>query len=537
MAIAADIAALFTERFPRYAFSLSEWTPGKLTLDPIAFHPSEHVEVLYLFKMGDARALFDWLGQKSSRRLIFLEPDSRSIVAFLQQSNAKEILEQRQIEIYHLPEKREKRALLQELSERYPVRGVFVEPGAKLSPQERRSYNRLRLQLLRKTALTHANFVDRLYGHIPLFNLLQNLSHLPNAFYVNRMKDAFQNIPAIICGAGPSLEHSMEELRRLDNRALIIAGGSAITALSTRGIIPHFAVAIDPNPDEMRRLQNSRVFEGPFLFSSRLYPDVMALMNGPFGYMRSGMAGIVELWLEEELNLKEPILGQHLPVESLSVTTLCAAIADHLGCNPIIFDGLDLAYTENRRYAAGVEAGSEKNDEYSQPVDRLWQKKDRQGKKIVSAIRWVMESAALSKLARRRKKKRWINGTQGGIGISGIDVQPLKETIFEREWDLRALVHSAIHRSSMPVDTKKILEQKTDELRASLNAVVSRLGILIKNENAGKCALAEIELKDELAYSIMFFDIEKTLQNQKQESPTSFWQAFLEIAQNYQKAF
>jgi hypothetical protein len=544
MPVQPEIAELFAERFPRYAFSLPSWPDAEpSSQDPLLLDdlPLQQIEVLYLYGMGNGRAAFDlkvWLQEKGDRRLVFLEPRLGRIVHFLEQPFAKEVLEQQQVQIFHLSANKEKRALIQELAERYPFRGIFIVPGPGLPVQERQGFRRAKLQLLRKTALTHAHYMERLHSHMPLSNLLKNLPRLPCSFYVNPWKDAFRDIPIIICGAGPSLNHSIEALGKLENRAIIIAGGSAIAALTSRGIHPHLAVAIDPNPDEMSRLQNSFAFETPFFFSTRLYPGSFAACNGPFGYMRSGMSGIAELWFEEELGLTEPILGAALPSESLSVTTLCVSLAYHFGCNPILFAGLDLAYTNNRRYAEGLEVPGEPGDEHLQPVDRHLRKRDRSGRPVQSAVRWVMEASAISQFARRHKQRRWINCTSGGLDLKGIENSSLNQigSVFRREWDLRGIIHQAIRRFPMPNACESTLRNKTQELSQSLNAVLSHLEILVENENPGKCALAEIEIKEELAYDILFFDVEKTLRKNERDAE-KYWNDFQKMVLNCKKCF
>ncbi|MBF8263427.1 MAG: hypothetical protein HW387_1092 [Parachlamydiales bacterium] len=542
----SNAAALFVERFPRYGLSILAWPTGVDVLPSadalwLGSLPLQHAEVLYLYGLGDGSAallLKDWLDRHPAHRLIFLEPQAQRIMQFLNGPLAMQVLRWAQIEIYHLPQGKEKRALLQEMADRYPVRGAFLAQGPHLPSSEKQSMARTKLALLRKTALSHAVFVDQFMGHVPLRHLVLNARHLPSAFYLNRMKDSFRNIPAIICGAGPSLQSSLYDLGQMENQALVFAGGSAIAALTQQGISPHFAIAIDPNPEEMRRLKNSFAFEVPFLFTSRLFSDCFAAVNGPFGYVRSGMSGIPELWLDEEMGLTEPTLGALLSPESISVTGLSAAIAYFLGCDPIIFDGLDLAYTNQRRYAAGVAASEEASHESLQPVDRHLMKKDRQGRPVVSAVRWVMEANALSRMARRHRDRRWVNCTQGGIGIKGIETALLSamRSSFSSMRDLRALVHSATQRWAMPTTTA-VISEKIDELKTSLDRVLGHLEILVQNDNAGKCALAEIELFDEEAAAIIFLDIQKTIRALDPDRKTFDWKAFQKMALQCQRAF
>jgi hypothetical protein len=541
-----DVFDLFIERFPCYALSLPEWLrrPKKeYKEDPqwIFKEDLEQIDILYLYGMGDGSKVnhFDfWLKKKAARRLIFLEPDPGRIVNFLKKPFAKKILDQPQIEIFHLPTYQEKSRLLDDLSERYPFCATLIAEGPGLLPEMRKGFRQTRLQLLRKSALANAVFIDRFYSHIPLANLLDNLRRLPSAFYVNRMKDAFQGIPAVICGAGPSLDDAIEILRGLKNRAILIAGGSTIAALSSHGITPHFAVAMDPNPSEMLRLKNSFAFETPFCFSTRLFPGSFAACNGPFGYIRSGTTGMAELWFEEQLGLIEPLMSADLSSESLSVTTLCVALAHHFGCDPIVFAGLDLAYTQNRRYADGVNASQIKEEEILLPGDRLLAKRDRRGVRVQSAVRWVMEASAISKFTKRHKERRWINCTTQGLAIQGVEIGSLEvvSQSFSTQYDLQGRIHQAISESPMPADCQSILTKKIKELCQSLDAVLSHLDVLVRNQHPGRCAIAEIEIREELAFGILFYDIEKTLRKEDQDS-NIYWRAFQRMARECRKSF
>ena len=516
-----EIIELFIERFPKYTFSLPLWFEG--SEKDLAIPPG--AELLYLYGIGDGKLpsqVWHWLKENSKYRVVFLEPDSNRIVELLEKQYARDLLECKQIEIVHLSG----RYILKELAEQYPLRGVHVLP---FSIVDRRNFHRVKAQLLRKTALTHAHFLERLHGYIPFSHLVKNLQRLPSAFYANRLKGAFVNVPAVICGAGPSLAASIEELRQLENRALILAGGSAIAVLNHYGITPHFALAIDPNSDEIERLKNSYPHKVPLLFSSRLIPEAFAGWRGPLGYLRSGMAGIPELWFEEQLGLTEPVLGEKLSPESLSITSLAAAFAVHLGCNPILFDGVDLAYTDHQRYAKGVVFEEQGGD--LQPIDRRLSKRDRTGKMTESAVRWVMEAQALARFAKKHRDRCWINSTQGGLGLKGIETRSFKDLNFTQTWNLREMICNAIQNAPMPSNTKIILEEKMAELRGSLQNVIAHLEVLIGGKNS---VLAELELKEEMATSLLFFDYERTIRTALGScDQMAIWKLLHEIAVRY----
>jgi hypothetical protein len=426
---------------------------------------------------------------------------------------------------------------LQKLAEKHPVKTL---DAAALPSRSGSRFRSIRMKLLRKTTLTHALFIDRSHGYQPFLNFIRNVPRLADSFYINRMKGAFAGIPALICGAGPSLKPVFETIRKLENRVLVFAGGSAIAAFSAAGIQPHFCIAIDPNPEELKRMKNSFAFETPFLYSTRMHPGVFHTSNGPFGYLRSGIGGMSELWIEEEVGLTEPLIGEHLSSESITVTAIAVAAAEWLGCNPILLAGLDMAYTGGQRYSAGVgvNEGLAGLEEVRTAADRIVSKNDRGGRKVFSAVRWIMESASLSHYAKAHPEIRFINTTDSGIGFEKIGYLPLEKAAEELtvEYDLRGMVHAAIAQGQMPVSAQSI-PQKMGELKESLERVISHLKIL-SGEAKGSTALAEMDLKEEIAYVALFYDAPILLpQMLRSEPPERKWPVFLKLAQQYRVIF
>ncbi|HET9886002.1 MAG TPA: 6-hydroxymethylpterin diphosphokinase MptE-like protein, partial [bacterium] len=340
-------------------------------------------------------------------------------------------------------------------------------------------------------------------------------------FYANGLKGAFANVPAIVCGAGPSLDPALLN----DTRALILAGGSAVTALSAHGVIPHFGMAIDPNLEEYRRFRSSLAFEMPLLYSTRLFPAVFQTCDGPFGYMRSGIGGASELWIEEELGLQGPLLGEHLSEEAISVTAICLAWAVFLGCNPIVLSGVDLAYTNQRRYAAGVTdevlAVREIEQEKSAP-DRIVRRKGKDGKALYTAVRWLIEARGLSRFAAHYPDIQFLNASRGlpirGFADGKIQLGPKR--------DFRADVQRAIARSPMPANTAEVIQAKLQELTKSLERVVDHLAILAGKKH-GSTALAELDLREELAFAVLFYDVDALFPREEK------WEHFLHLAEQY----
>ena len=315
-------------------------------------------------------------------------------------------------------------------------------------------------------------------------------------------------------------------LKELEGRAVVIAGGSAVAALSKQGIVPHFGMAVDPNVEEYHRFCHDFAIECPLLFSTRLFPAVFTTCKGPFGYFRSGIGGVLELWMEETLGLTEPLLSQDLSDESLSVLTICLSFAHHLGCSTIILAGVDLAYTGGKRYTAGVCDGK-KIEAVTASIDRLVRKKDKRGKFVDTAVRWVMEASAIAHFAKKHPEVRWVNAAEGGLRIEGFEEIALQKIAFPKREKIREKVSELIAAHPMP-EMKRDLSQ---EIKESLERMIGHLEVLA-GEKKGSKALAEFEMREEFVSSVLFYGMEKALYQVGKRSDDK-WTLYLEIARKY----
>ncbi len=512
------MSSLFFERFPKYLLQAHDWIPQSSKQTEWPATNLTGIDLLYIFGLGDGSAytrFLPWLRVNPKRRLVFFEDDPGVLAALLE--GGTKLFDDPQVDFELLQPD-----TIDRFSAKYPVSKVEV-----LAPPR---FQKQKLKLLRKTALTSALFTDRVQGAKLYDHFVQNVPRLDGAFYANGLNNIFPGMTAIVCGAGPSLEQAIPILRDLERRAVIIAGGSAVAALSSRGIDPHFGVAIDPNEEEFHRFRHSAFFEGPLLISTRVCPKIFGTCNGPFGYLRSGTGGPAELWLDEKLGLTDPLVPEHMPEESMSVMTLALGFAEHIGCTAIVLCGMDLAYTGSKRYAPGVcsteENGSVRNHN---AADRIVRRKGKQGKFLDTAIRWIMEGASLAEFAKRRPHMRWINATEGGLKVNGFEDLGLGSVAWPEPTDIRGKITQEIMQNPMP----KIPENLVPEMEESLRRVIGHLEILT-GAKAGSKALAECDLQEEIAATVLFYDMPAFLaRSELLGTSKSGWELYLEMAKLY----
>lgn len=391
----------------------------------------ENTSVLFVYGIGLGyyyEAAKAWLKQDKKRMLIFLEIDQAVIYRLLETRLGKTIIKDRQVQLMHINPKLEDQETLNELSWTYILCPYTISCLKLYEQADPEGYfeisHRLSHALVQKKILVDEYL---LYGIPFLRNFYPNLFELPLSCSGNALFGKFKNTPAIICGAGPSLNKNIEFLKNLTNKALIFGGSSSLPALIVKHIIPHFGVAIDPNEAQLSRIESVKNHPIPFFYRNRFFHNALKILQGPRLYLTGAGGYSIAEWFEKELGISE----EESLDEGHNVINFCLEIARELGCNPIILVGMDLALTNQQHYADGVvdtlkltEADArDREDEDSE----LLLRKDIHGNPIYTYWKWITESEWIAEYAQLHQEKTFINATEGGIGFKGITNQSLEE--------------------------------------------------------------------------------------------------------------
>ncbi|HEX2579666.1 MAG TPA: 6-hydroxymethylpterin diphosphokinase MptE-like protein [Rhabdochlamydiaceae bacterium] len=469
-----------------------EWKKGLLL---------DQIQVAYIYGLSGyyATVLMDWLQADAGRHLIFLEDDLAACEAFSHGPEAKAILDHPQIHLRWAASPHEWDVLLENCAAEFSF--DKIEVAATKAYEKRFRFRKIKLSLLRKTVLWSALTNETILSHLLHDNIIPNLRRIPQCSYINHWKEAFKNVPIIICGAGPSLKAVAEDLRKVRDRALIIACGSALSALSHLKIRPHLGIAIDPNERELQCLSGCAYRDLPLLFGSRLYPKVFELFDGPYGYIRSGTGGPLESHVENALNLDDPFLGYDLGREALSVTTLAVSAAQLWGCNPIIFAGVDMAYAREKHYAEGVPVKAQLNLQDKRSGEQMVRRKGAQGHLVPTLIKWIMEQNTIDRYAKNHPQTTFLNASPGGLGFKHILYQPLM--IKHAPCDYDEKIAQLFQQTKMKI-TSADVEQTLATLSYSLERCLELFKLLQQEEpGSGKSVLYQSDLELEAAYQLV----------------------------------
>jgi hypothetical protein len=89
-----------------------------------------------------------------------------------------------------------------------------------------------------------------------LLNTLTNAAVVATEGDVAALFGVFPRVPAVVVGAGPSLDKNLKGLTKLEGKVLVVAVDTAVRPLLAAGIRPHLVVAVDPSELNAVHLQD-----------------------------------------------------------------------------------------------------------------------------------------------------------------------------------------------------------------------------------------------------------------------------------------
>ncbi|MEM1282756.1 MAG: 6-hydroxymethylpterin diphosphokinase MptE-like protein, partial [Chlamydiota bacterium] len=437
-----------------------------------------NTDVVYVYGVGLGYyydALANWLHSNPNRYLAFIEDDPEVVYRFLESDRAKTILQDRQVRLFYISN------FKKGVGKVSKVASCFMGLQFKISAVQ--LYLRQKAQTLMRLH-TMLSFLMKMYEvthyeyssfSVPFFlNYYINLFTLPSSYLAANLWGQWKGVPAIICGAGPSLNKNIETLRTLQDRALIIGGSTSMNALNAGGITPHLGVGIDPNPAQLTRIVSNSSYQTPYFCNFRLNSFALNAIHGDHLYVNSGETYEVANWVDKQIGI-----GNSGALEGYNVLNYALSLTTLLGCNPIIVVGVDLAYSQEESYAQlphihPMYHGEQTYTTKSSQED-LVARKDIYGETVFTLWKWLLESVWYSKFALQYPTLEIINSTEGGIGFPGVENVPLKEVAekhLEKQYDFDGMIHSSIQsHCQMP---SEVNEDKIADILRNLHTSMNK---------------------------------------------------------------
>jgi len=281
-------------------------------------------------------------------------------------------------------------------------------------------------------------------------NILANTMEIIRSAGIRRLFNKFRGIPAIIVGAGPSLEKNVAFLKEVKEKAILIAADRTLGLLLPLGITPHLVPSIDyskVNYDE--KYASLHMSDKLYMvFSQTLHHNITR-----------------KFWGEKFVLGTQDTLGTMLSYywgdkgyvpTGLHVGHLAFCLAGAMGCNPIILTGMDLAFSGDKVHAGDIETKEHyvASDRFASEGifgERL--KSDAPFRSFVFDLnRAIRESNALC-----------IDASEGGAKKEGARIMRLRDAVSE----YCKVDHPEI-RSILEEESQKFDDSLYDELQKDL---------------------------------------------------------------------
>tara|TARA_B100000686_G_scaffold341384_1_gene418705 strand:- start:132 stop:1037 length:906 start_codon:yes stop_codon:yes gene_type:complete len=182
------------------------------------------------------------------------------------------------------------------------------------------------------------------------FNFRSNREAIKRRPGVQALKNKFSGTPAILVGAGPSLDKNLRYLAQAKERAIFISSDAALKPLLRHGIEPEFVMALDPQEEIAKFLTGIPNNKLRLVAPTIVHPRILDLWEGDVVFYHKFAPDIpVLVQVQKEI----PKVGVLTP--GGSVLSVAYDLAFQIGSSPIIFVGQDLSYDKKNTYSRAGE--------------------------------------------------------------------------------------------------------------------------------------------------------------------------------------
>lgn len=249
-------------------------------------------------------------------------------------------------------------------------------------------------------------------------NTIKNLHFIKNSnYYVELNGKISDNVPFIIVSAGPSLNKNVNELKKAEGKAVILATDSSVKFLIENDISFDAIITTDATKDECC-LEDKRCLMLPVFAGIKSKNEILELNKGK------------KIWLVSSKFMCRLYQKYHLEYYEWnnggSVATEAFNLVKSLGAKVIILVGQDLAFSKDDTHVGGkkdIENYGERDIKYVEDVN---------GKLIKSRSDWVRYLDWFnSEIEKLKGKIEVVDATEGGAKIKGTKIMRLSNAIDE----------------------------------------------------------------------------------------------------------
>ena len=420
----------------------------------------------FVFGFSDGRHVREFLKKcDDTNHIVICEPSVEVFEECCEQFDVSDILEDKRVRFY-IPDVTDSIEDIMKKNLQYSD-FTFTEfcilPGYDiLFHEECEEFQNLIIERLRDEAVKKGTGLS--FQRVIPRNTLYNMKHTIRTRNIGQIREALEgypleDIPAVIVCAGPSLDKNIQELKKIQGRALIIVVDAALRAVMRAGIHPDLVCTVDPNPPE-RFFTDLDLCGLTWCCENASKPEIIRKYGERvyyFGYFEKGWNQMIS-----------EMLGYGFPVLPTggSVSSIAFAMALYFGFRKIVFMGQDLAFTGGKSHTSGIEGALGDNDKYIKSRC-LMEVEGIDGTMLQTDFQmWYYKQWFEKAIRDGGDRMRVIDATEGGAKIEGTENMKMSEVVAGEcpaEFDFRK-IEQAIP-SAFSVEEQQKLEKAYRNLK------------------------------------------------------------------------
>jgi len=194
-------------------------------------------------------------------------------------------------------------------------------------------------------------------------NTFENMKHMANSPDVGELAGMFADTPFILIGAGPSLDESIDFLKEVQGRAIIVTSNSPYRKLINSGIRPHLAVTADPLSPTLAGFNNVSLDGVPLACPFSAYPEIVKRFSGRI---------LSWVTFSPIVDVLKAAMGQKPGTAIMEQGTVSGCVLDLsrlFGCRKVLFIGQDMCVRSDGKYYTDDSAYSDSGSHYTSKME------------------------------------------------------------------------------------------------------------------------------------------------------------------------
>ena len=335
-------------------------------------------------------------------------------------------------------------------------------------------------------------------------NTLDNLHFIEESNYVEDLIGLIpKDIPFFIIAAGPSLDKNIDELKKAEGKAFILALDTSVRTLLAHNIKFDAIITVDATKP-VEYLNSESCLNYPILSGITANNKILELNKGKKIFLLNTSHFLISLYSKYKVKMNNYSLGS-------CVATSAFSVAKTLGVKKIVLVGQDLAYCGNATHVGNVNDNSENNRGIDY-VEGIYGKQVKTRVDWLFYLRWFEDNIKVLK-----SDIEVIDATEGGAKIHGATIMKLSEVIdkyCDKEYNFKIAINNLLptFREERYLEIVHDLHHMEDEI-SIIEDYVKR-GIEACEEIIKVSKKNDRNVKKEREYGKLIHNINETIEKQ-----------------------